>query len=100
MAAPTVSRNDFSFFHSLRVRWSEVDPQGIVFNGSYLTYADVATTEYYRHLGVSYPADLLRDRQPVGQIVQPVRDAAGGQFRAALTMPGKAQRQQVRGQDP
>ncbi|UCL86898.1 acyl-CoA thioesterase [Pseudomonas sp. HS-18] len=60
MAASPVSRNDFSFFHGLRVRWSEVDPQGIVFNGNYLTYADVATTEYYRHLGVSYPADLLR----------------------------------------
>ncbi|RFQ09837.1 acyl-CoA thioesterase, partial [Pseudomonas sp. ATCC 13867] len=27
------------------MRWSEVDPQGIVFNGNYLTYADVATTE-------------------------------------------------------
>ncbi len=60
MAASPVSRNDFSFFHCLRVRWSEVDPQGIVFNGNYLTYLDVATTEYYRHLGMSYPADLLR----------------------------------------
>jgi len=54
------SRGDFSFFHGLRVRWAEVDPQGIVFNGNYLTYTDVATTEYYRHLDVSYPADLLR----------------------------------------
>ncbi|MCY1283132.1 acyl-CoA thioester hydrolase, YbgC/YbaW family [compost metagenome] len=53
-------RNDFAFFHGLRVRWSEVDPQGIVFNGNYLSYADVATTEYYRHLDIRYPADLLR----------------------------------------
>ncbi|UXJ52904.1 acyl-CoA thioesterase [Pseudomonas citronellolis] len=53
-------RHEFHFFHSLRVRWSEVDPQGIVFNGNYLTYADVATTEYYRNLEIRYPADLLR----------------------------------------
>ncbi|MEL7938862.1 thioesterase family protein [Pseudomonas delhiensis] len=53
-------RHEFHFFHGLRVRWSEVDPQGIVFNGNYLTYADVATTEYYRNLEIRYPADLLR----------------------------------------
>ncbi|MDF3932473.1 acyl-CoA thioesterase [Pseudomonas citronellolis] len=53
-------RSEFRFFHGLRVRWSEVDPQGIVFNGNYLTYTDVATTEYYRNLDISYPADLLR----------------------------------------
>lgn len=38
-------RQNYTFFHSLRVRWAEVDPQGIVFNGNYLTYLDVATTE-------------------------------------------------------
>jgi acyl-CoA thioester hydrolase len=43
-----MAREDFSFFHSLRVRWSEVDMQGIVFNGHYLTYFDVAFTEYWR----------------------------------------------------
>ena len=31
-------RQNYTFFHSLRVRWAEVDPQGIVFNGNYLTY--------------------------------------------------------------
>ncbi len=43
-----MARTDFAFFHSLRVRWSEVDMQGIVFNGHYLTYFDVAFTEYWR----------------------------------------------------
>ncbi|AOE88165.1 acyl-CoA thioesterase [Pseudomonas sp. TCU-HL1] len=57
----TLSRDAFSFFHPLRVRWAEVDPQGIVFNGNYLTYADVAITEYFRALDVAYPADLLKD---------------------------------------
>jgi acyl-CoA thioester hydrolase len=56
-----LSRADFRFFHGLRVRWAEVDPQGIVFNGNYLTYADVAITEYFRAMDVAYPADLLKD---------------------------------------
>jgi acyl-CoA thioester hydrolase len=47
-----MSRADFSFFHSLRVRWAEADMQGIVFNGHYLTYFDVAFTEYWRASGL------------------------------------------------
>lgn len=47
-----MAREDFAFFHSLRVRWSEVDMQGIVFNGHYLTYFDVAFTEYWRRTGL------------------------------------------------
>jgi acyl-CoA thioester hydrolase len=43
-----VARSDFVFFHSLRVRWSEVDLQAIVFNGHYFTYFDVGFTEYWR----------------------------------------------------
>ena len=34
-----------------RVRWSEVDPQSIVFNSRYLEFCDAAMTEYYRILG-------------------------------------------------
>jgi acyl-CoA thioester hydrolase len=40
----------------LRVRWAEVDMQAVVFNGHYLTYADVCATEYWRAIGVPYPA--------------------------------------------
>lgn len=47
-----MARKDFSYFHSLRVRWAEVDMQGIVFNGHYLTYFDVAFTEYWRETGL------------------------------------------------
>ena len=36
----------------LRVRWSEVDPQGVVFNPNYFVYADVAATEFFRAAGV------------------------------------------------
>lgn len=47
-----MARQDFSFFYVLRVRWSEVDMQAIVFNGNYLNYFDVAFTEYWRELAL------------------------------------------------
>jgi acyl-CoA thioester hydrolase len=56
-----VARADFSFFHSLRVRWAEVDMQGIVFNGHYLTYFDVAFTEYWRATGLPDVLQQARD---------------------------------------
>ncbi|MCZ8088070.1 MAG: thioesterase family protein [Brevundimonas sp.] len=40
------------FRHTLRVRWSEVDPQGVVFNPNYFVYADVAGTEFFRSIGM------------------------------------------------
>jgi acyl-CoA thioester hydrolase len=49
----------FRFRHELRVRWAEVDRQGIVFNGHYLMYFDVAITEYWRAIGYPYPDALL-----------------------------------------
>ncbi len=39
------------FSHSFRVRWSETDAQGVVFNARYLDYADIAITEYWRAIG-------------------------------------------------
>src|SRR5471030_2190441 len=48
-------RDSFAFSHRLRVRWAEVDKQNIVFNGHYLTYFDVAVTEYWRAVGLPYP---------------------------------------------
>ena len=50
---------DFRFRHDLRVRWAEVDRQGIVFNSHYLTYFDVGITEYWRAIGYPYPDALL-----------------------------------------
>lgn len=47
-------KSDFRFSHKLRVRFAETDAQKIVFNGNYLTYYDVAWTEYFRALGLDY----------------------------------------------
>jgi acyl-CoA thioester hydrolase len=51
-------RAAFTFTFPLRVRWSEVDRQQIVFNPNYFVYADVAFSEYFRALGIPYPQGL------------------------------------------
>src|SRR5262245_8085603 len=53
-----VSPSTFRLRERLRVRWAETDAQGIVFNGHYLTYFDVAITEYWRAIGLPYPEAL------------------------------------------
>jgi acyl-CoA thioester hydrolase len=45
-----------AFSHRFRIRYSEVDPQGVVFNSRYLEYADFAIVEYWRAMGLG-PAD-------------------------------------------
>lgn len=40
----------YRFSHTLRVRYSEIDGQKIVFNSHYMTYIDVAITEYFREV--------------------------------------------------
>tara|TARA_Y100000590_G_scaffold402751_1_gene488760 strand:- start:628 stop:1086 length:459 start_codon:yes stop_codon:yes gene_type:complete len=42
----------FNFNFKIRVRWSEVDPQEIVFNAKYLEYGEITVSEYYRNLGI------------------------------------------------
>ncbi len=49
-----MNRQDFRFFHRLRVRWAEVDMQKIVFNAHYLMYFDTAIADYWRVLALPY----------------------------------------------
>lgn len=54
----TPRREDFRFINPLRVRWSEVDQQKVVFNAHYLTYFDIAITDYWRALAIPYEASM------------------------------------------
>jgi len=54
-------KSDFKFHTSLRVRWMECDAQGIVFNGAYMGYLEVAQAEYFRNLGFSIYRVAWRD---------------------------------------
>jgi acyl-CoA thioester hydrolase len=58
-----MARGEFTFFHRLRVRYAEVDAQGVVFNAHYLTYFDVAHTEYMRAAGYDYTGEVARTGQ-------------------------------------
>ena len=53
-----MNRQDFRFFHPLRVRWVEVDMQKIVFNAHYLTYFDTAISDYWRALALPYEESM------------------------------------------
>ncbi|HSI51227.1 MAG TPA: YbgC/FadM family acyl-CoA thioesterase [Ideonella sp.] len=58
MNTPRLQRTDFRCFERLRVRWSEVDMQQIVFNGHYLNYVDTAVGAYWRALALPYQAAM------------------------------------------
>ena len=47
-------KSDFRFHHDIRVRFADTDLQGIVFNANYLTFYDVAWTEYFREIGLTW----------------------------------------------
>ncbi len=49
-----MTRSEFRYFDRLRVRWAEVDMQGIVFNGHYLMYFDTAVAGYWRAMAMPY----------------------------------------------
>ena len=47
-------RSDCIFFCPVRVRYGEVDQQGIVYNGNYVAYTDLAFEEFLRSRGYTY----------------------------------------------
>ncbi|MBR0683549.1 acyl-CoA thioesterase [Roseomonas eburnea] len=52
------SRADFRFFLAHKVRYVELDTQGIVFNAHYLTWYDEAVSDYIRAAGWDYQAEV------------------------------------------
>ncbi|RED17627.1 acyl-CoA thioesterase [Parasphingopyxis lamellibrachiae] len=64
------------FTHRFRVRYSEVDPQSVVFNSRYLEYADLILTEYWRSIGLHFTGDDALEFHVVKAVVefkQPIR---------------------------
>lgn len=54
-----VPQSGFPMHHQVRVRYNEIDGQGIVFNGNYLIYADIGVTEFFRALGGAEPGSFF-----------------------------------------
>jgi len=47
------------YHHQIRVRYGEVDMQGVVFNAHYLAYVDDAMSAWMREVGFGYPSAAL-----------------------------------------
>jgi acyl-CoA thioester hydrolase len=47
------------FTHRIRVRYAEIDGQGVVFNAHWLTYFDEACTRFFEHLGFDAAKDFF-----------------------------------------
>lgn len=58
-------QSDPSAVYVHRVRYSEVDPQSIVFNSRYLEFFDAAMTEFYRQHGYAPMGFVGSDYDPV-----------------------------------
>lgn len=56
------NRSHYSYFHRLRVRYSEIDAQAIVYNSHYVTYYDLTITEYLRALGIDYSIAATKEQ--------------------------------------
>ncbi|MFB4310334.1 acyl-CoA thioesterase [Actinomadura sp. GTD37] len=67
------------FAHRLRVRYSECDQQGVVFNGHYLFFYDVALTEMWRALFGEY-ADMVEQGYDLVVAEARIRFREGARF--------------------
>jgi acyl-CoA thioester hydrolase len=56
---PSLDAADYSFTHTIRVRFSETDAMGIVHHSRYLPYLEESRVEYLRSIG--HPYDRQRD---------------------------------------
>jgi acyl-CoA thioester hydrolase len=73
------------FRHDLRVRYSECDAQGVVFNAHYLSYFDISMTELWRGAFGSYRAMMDRGYDLVVAEAQ-IRFQAPARFDEQLTL--------------
>lgn len=67
------------FTHRVRVRYSECDAQGVVFNGQYLFLYDVAVTELWRSVGSTW-TDMVAAGHDVVVAEARIRFREGARF--------------------
>jgi len=64
-------------------RYAEVDQQGVVFNGHYLTWFDEAFTGYLDHVGLAYP-DFIESGYDIQVVHSEIDYSAGVRWRDAV----------------
>ena len=73
MSKIEVIKSDFTVFWETRIRYYELDPQGIMHNANYLAFYDQAVVEYFRDLDYDYEKEIKetnKDFHTVQAIVQ------------------------------
>lgn len=55
------ARSRFPFYFTKRARYHEIDSQGVVYNAHYLTYFDIALTEFARAGGWKVAVGVTHD---------------------------------------
>ena len=73
MSKIEVTKSDFRVFWETRIRYYELDPQGIMHNANYLAFYDQAVVEYFRDLDYDYEKEIEetnKDFHTVQAIVQ------------------------------
>jgi len=63
--APSALDELFRFSHGHRVRYDEIDAQGVVGNATWLTLLQLGRTEYLRYLGILLEGGTRTPVQPV-----------------------------------
>jgi acyl-CoA thioester hydrolase len=72
-------------------RYAEVDQQGVVFNGHYLTWFDEACTGFLDHVGVTYPG-LIATGHDVQVVRSEIDYLAGVRWRDTVRVAVECQR--------
>ncbi|GAC1408847.1 MAG: thioesterase family protein [Mycobacterium sp.] len=72
-------------------RYAEVDQQGVVFNGHYLTWFDEACTGFLDHLGVTYP-DLIATGHDIQVVHSDIDFLASVRWRDSVRVAVQCQR--------
>lgn len=72
-------------------RYAEVDQQGVVFNGHYLTWFDEACTGFLDHLGVTYPG-LIATGHDIQVVHSEIDYLAGVRWRDAVRVAVECER--------
>ena len=73
MSKIEVTKSDFTVFWETRIRYYELDPQGIMHNANYLAFYDQAVVEYFRDLDYDYEKEIKetnKDFHTVQAVVQ------------------------------
>ena len=58
MAKISLVKQDFNAFWEARVRYYELDPQGVMHNANHVAFFDQAITAYFKHVNYDYLKDI------------------------------------------